>query len=179
MYNSVMKTCSKCLAEKELTEFHRNPDGADGYASRCKDCFRVWRKTYLSSDVGKAVKAAYLASDSGVAAIRKGRRKYDKTEKGKASRLRYATSENRKRDTRNDRARHPDKIRARMLVRQQVKRGRWLPAASLLCAECGHQAAEYHHHNGYSFEHRLDVIPLCSKCHSLAHPEKFATEFRP
>lgn len=33
-----MKICSKCLEEKELTEFYKNVDHKDGLESYCKSC---------------------------------------------------------------------------------------------------------------------------------------------
>ena len=30
---------------------------------------------------------------------------------------------------------------------------------------CGKQGEQYHHHKGYAPEHRLDVVPICRKCH--------------
>jgi hypothetical protein len=38
--------------------------------------------------------------------------------------------------------------------------------ASLLCFK---RATEYHHHLGYNKNHRLDVIPVCRKCHINFH----------
>jgi hypothetical protein len=43
------------------------------------------------------------------------------------------------------------------------------PAKTLLCVDCGAQAQEYHHHNGYEPEHLLDVIPVCRACHGKRH----------
>ena len=43
-----MKTCTKCQETKELTEFHKHPDGKDGLSAQCKSCFYQytveWRK---------------------------------------------------------------------------------------------------------------------------------------
>lgn len=33
-----MKTCLKCLTEKELFAFHKKKDSADGYRNICKEC---------------------------------------------------------------------------------------------------------------------------------------------
>ena len=62
-------------------------------------------------------------------------------------------------------ANHPDKVRARALVNQRVRFGRMSKASDLKCSYCEDMAAHYHHHKGYEFEHRYDVIPVCVKCH--------------
>jgi len=59
----------------------------------------------------------------------------------------------------------PEKVRARGLVNQRVRFARIPKASTLLCVECGGVACHYHHHNGYYFESRYDVVPVCVKCH--------------
>jgi hypothetical protein len=39
-----MKTCKTCKIEKELTEYHRNPDKKDGREISCKDCRNAWKR---------------------------------------------------------------------------------------------------------------------------------------
>jgi hypothetical protein len=58
---------------------------------------------------------------------------------------------------------------ARMAVRAAVKAGVLPPASACFCADCGAQAAQYHHWNGYAPEHWLEVRALCFKCHGRAH----------
>lgn len=54
-------------------------------------------------------------------------------------------------------------------IQDLVRSGRILPAKEHKCEKCGSQADHYHHHNGYSREHREDVIPLCLQCHADEH----------
>lgn len=62
--------------------------------------------------------------------------------------------------------RHPNRIKARNAVTHAVHHTEELPPASSEdCTRCGGDAVEYHHHNGYSEEHWLDVVPVCKKCH--------------
>ena len=43
------------------------------------------------------------------------------------------------------------------------------PPIDLICAwNCGRNAEQYHHFNGYEDWQLLDVIPVCRYCHSLA-----------
>ncbi len=55
-------------------------------------------------------------------------------------------------------------ILARRQVNHAIQAGELPRPDTLLCAQCGKQAREYHHHLGYAPEHWLDVIPVCSSC---------------
>lgn len=66
---------------------------------------------------------------------------------------------------------NPMMSRARNAVYRAVKRGILSPVAELVCAWCGEQAEEYHHHS-YEKEYQLDVISLCRSCHKLIHVQE-------
>lgn len=34
----MIKTCTCCKAEKDLSEFHKDPQHSDGYRNQCKEC---------------------------------------------------------------------------------------------------------------------------------------------
>lgn len=68
-----------------------------------------------------------------------------------------------------------EKTRAHLSISVAVKRG-FIPRASdLCCADCGEDAAIYHHPNGYDDTHRFDVVPLCYPCHRIRHHGPFPT----
>jgi hypothetical protein len=47
---------------------------------------------------------------------------------------------------------------------------RKLPKATTKkCQDCEKQAILWHHPNGYGGESALDVVPLCGRCHKIAH----------
>ena len=58
------------------------------------------------------------------------------------------------------------KLRAKYIIKNDIKKGKIKRASSLKCYHCGKQAEDYHHPN-YDFP-RL-VIPLCSRCHMEVH----------
>lgn len=62
-----------------------------------------------------------------------------------------------------------DKLQARASVNRLIRYGKIPSPSEVPCSQCKHcgddRKHEYHHHNGYSAEHHLDVIVLCSKCH--------------
>ena len=40
------RRCKICLVNKPIEEFHRNPHGVDGYASRCKECYKEYYQAH-------------------------------------------------------------------------------------------------------------------------------------
>jgi len=57
------------------------------------------------------------------------------------------------------------KRKAAYTLNNAVRLGKFPPAKTFSCEECGADAQHYHHHNGYEPEHWFDVVPLCTKCH--------------
>jgi hypothetical protein len=70
-------------------------------------------------------------------------------------------------------ARDGDKSQALHRVNHAVDIKAMADPDTLPCCQCGHFGSDrrhnYHHHNGYSVEHHLDVIVLCTRCHHDAH----------
>jgi len=62
------------------------------------------------------------------------------------------------------RKKHPDMVNAWAAVSREVRRKSIPKASDFLCG-CGKIAKHYHHYAGYSYEHRIDVEPLCEGCH--------------
>ena len=72
------------------------------------------------------------------------------------------------------RARNPEKEAARRKVKIEVRAFRFPPANTMVCDICGEALAHHwHHHNGYSPEHALDVIAVCRLCHIAAHKKEY------
>lgn len=119
------------------------------------------RNKHQQSDKFKAARSRYLKSKKGKAASRRDVVKYRNTDKGKqASRRASALA----------RLRHPDKIRARAAV-GSAKKAKTLISPNL-CARCGKFGQTVaHHHRGYEEKYWLDIVWLCSSCHSNEHAE--------
>lgn len=70
---------------------------------------------------------------------------------------------------RRGRKKHGEEQRVRGLLTRKIRMGLFPSADQRTCHECGEQAKEYHHHNGYSIDRWDDVIPVCYKCHRRLH----------
>lgn len=146
------KTCTGCGIEKTIDCFSNSKRGLYARKSKCKECTKSYNKQYHKSrwqgDEGFRLKAI-------------------------ANALKWSAENPEKRaiiaKKRNEKAFNaaPEKMLARALVNQRVRFGRMPRASSLECVECGNVAAHYHHHNGYDFKNRYDVVPVCAQCHKL------------
>ncbi|KKL66571.1 hypothetical protein LCGC14_2143670, partial [marine sediment metagenome] len=105
---------------------------------------------YAQTKQGKATKRRYAQSNKGKIA----NKRYAQSEKNKAVHNRYEQSDKGK-----------IAIATRSAVRYAICIGQLPRPDTLQCHYCPTQAEEYHHHKGYSFKHRLNVIPVCTKCH--------------
>lgn len=64
----------------------------------------------------------------------------------------------------------PEKKAARHAIEHAIRDGKM--TRGTYCSVCGSEGRmQAHHHNGYAPEHRLDVVWLCRKCHSVADRE--------
>lgn len=191
----ISKRCSKCKQTKPLIEFYKNRTVKDGYRYDCKVCKaerqRQYRKTdkgkmvnrefalsYYGSEKGKIARESYLQSEEYKAKEKRYRQsekgkatwkayleQYHKTEKYKAAQKRYNRSEKYRATQKRYRVAHPERVEARIAVKQAIKDGVLPKADSLKCHYCPTQAEQYHHYS-YAPEHWLDVIPVCKKCHN-------------
>ena len=146
------KKCTGCSEYKILDDFAKSERGLLGRKSRCKSCVSQYNTSYhrkrWDSDEAFREKTKEAAKDW--------------TKNNPEKRAVIAKKRNQKAF-----AKDPLKIRARALVNQKVRFGRIPKASSLKCHCCGIQAKHYHHHNGYGFENRYDVTPLCTSCHTI------------
>ena len=142
------KFCMKCKQWKPATPeyFYRKADAYDGLSMQCKSC-------------KKATSDKRLQTAKAREARRRSTEKWRKTEKGR----RYVRAKQERREKRA-----PEKIAAKHAVREAVKRGILPNVKDCRCQYCGKQASDYHHWS-YAPENRLDVVPLCRRCHNEIH----------
>ena len=90
---------------------------------------------------------------------------------------RYSNNKDQRRERdRRYAAENREKQRAKNAVKYAVKTGRLKPVSENVCIGCGNGAEEYHHHS-YATVDRLNVIPLCKRCHKRVHVGSLAIEF--
>ena len=144
----IRRTCCKCKRLLPLLEFHKDRRQSAGYSYSCKAC-----------------KAAYGRSPEG----KRAEHRHNHTEASKNARWRYRQTAKGKRAQRvtdlNQRAKFPERVKARDAVGNAIRSGTLPKACTLFCHECGQGAQEYHHYLGYAPEYWLDVVPLCIPCH--------------
>lgn len=179
------KTCSRCKKEKTKGEFYKSSARGDGLDPWCKEC----RGKYSKSAAAKKAKRKYHKSEKYKLVVErhKSTEKYRETKKAWAKNrfgvdsvkeaMRLAAKEYRStkrgRETKKItdgryRDNNPNKVRAWEAVTNAVNSGVIPPAKKLPCQDCGKQAREYHHES-YEYDRRLDVIPLCNRCHNKRH----------
>ncbi len=129
-----MKECFKCHAVLPLTEFYKNCQMPGGILNKCKDCSKKDTKEWYAATA--TVRAAYERV-----------RCKDPARKAKAAEYQ-----------RRQRAKNPEKSRARALVGYAVKSGKIQKQP----CKCGETKVQAHHHD---YSKPLDVQWMCFKCH--------------
>jgi len=136
-----MKTCRKCGVKKDISEFYKHNQMADGYLNICKDCVKVRVHNYYCTDIENSRKKEHL---------RYKRRKNDPKYR-----------ESLKRSTRKYRA----KLKSNGVLYNKIYKNR--PDR---CSACQIITQKLHaHHPDYSKP--LEVIWLCVPCHCRLHNE--------
>ena len=150
------KVCTKCKVSKPLAEYHKTKSSKDGLQYRCKSCVAEYNR----SDKIKAYQKVYNASPQG----RQRSQRHEKTSSRLQKRYAYNRTPARSKIRQDYRDRNLDKVKAWRAMSNSIRDGKFPPASSKSCNECGRAAQEYHHWS-YAPEHRFDVVPLCTACH--------------
>jgi hypothetical protein len=72
---------------------------------------------------------------------------------------------------------NPEKRKAHNAVSNALRDGRLVKASA--CEHCGEERKLIGHHHSYAEEHRLDVVWVCSPCHSVEHKRLIALGINP
>jgi|TARA_R100001530_G_scaffold124374_2_gene92544 hypothetical protein len=157
-----MKICTKCKQEKELKDFYKAKENADGFENRCKEC-----------------KATYHRKNAKKISLRKKRRYY--TDKEYREKVLQARKEYRLKnlDKIREQCREWHKINkkrsvqvvAREKVSNELKANR---LKKKCCEYCGIEKVEAHHED---YSKPLSVQWLCKDCHRELHKNKRTQQF--
>lgn len=147
------KVCSRCKQSLPLAAFAKLRRNKDGLLNHCRNC----------EAIANAARKPQLAANA---------KKYKQRNKDKL--LQYdkqyyeankvAITERKRRYNHS----HETKLKARIAVRDAVRRQRLAPVSKMGCKDCGAPASEYHH-TSYAKSDWLKVIPLCHSCHLIRH----------
>src|SRR4030042_4780235 len=178
------KRCSKCKEIKSVLEFAPRNDRPSGLQSHCKQCQKEYRHI---PEVAENIRIKCNIRRR-TPKYRKQRRKNQKSAKYKVwlqeyrdknrehlnaiqrkrNKIRTQNGKNKKRARRYAR-KNPEKVRCFWAMKYAIKSGKLKKAKNYKCFYCGKKAHHYHHCHGYDTQHRLDVIPVCAKCHKSVH----------
>ena len=136
-----MKTCFKCKIKKELSEFYKHSEMADGYLGKCKECAK------------KDVNEHRLINLDRI-------RDYDRRRGKLPHRIKRCIKYNRK--YRKD---NPLRYAANTLLVNAVKSGKIKKPKR--CSMCNKKTRMYGHHKDYYKP--LVVIWVCQICHKKLH----------
>ena len=163
----VMKICTKCKIEKELSEFHVQAAGKFGRKGSCKECSSKYFIKYRSIPEVKDAKKKYDSQPHVMAKKRKSSYAYSKTEAGDKNRRDYRCTDTGKSSTaksvERDRIEHPEKHRARQLAYNARRRGELIREP---CEVCGDVKVHAHHDD---YAEPLKVRWLCNSHHAEWH----------
>ena len=159
----ITKCCSKCKQVKPISEFYKNKAKKDGYQCSCKICKEVVNRKYARTEKGKQSQKRHFQTEKG----KQTKRRYKQTKKSKEAQKRYIQSKKGRVSREKYYYKNKFKVQARSSVSYAVKTGKLPRPDFLQCSCCPKQAQEYHHYLGYVPEHWLDVVSVCTKCHTI------------
>lgn len=184
VYSSHMNTkkCCVCKADLATDQFYKNAARSDGLDTVCKACrmenTRSRSKTERGREINRqsqrrrradpeirAAEAEARKTPEGRRRSRERMARYRKSVNGIAYQSVYRQSPRAKEVDAARRQRKKPLLAAHKAITLAIYHGTIPKASTLTCAECGGDAREYHHHNGYEESHWLDVIPVCVPCH--------------
>ncbi len=151
-----MKQCKKCNETKELTEFYKHSQMADGYLNYCKACKKTQQLETRNNNL--EYYREYDRNRPNKEERNQQQKEYDATEKGKEVRAKA---------TINYREKYPLKYQAHTAVKNAIRNGKLIRPNN--CETCGIECKPHGHHADYL--KMLKVNWLCDKCHKAWHKE--------
>ena len=145
-----MKICTRCGDALDDSCFQIREASIDGLTASCRKCLNKYDKSRSSLPHRVKLRKDYQKTEAGMEAARKGSRRHSKTDKGKASNLKWNLTNKHKR-------------KAHGVVAYRVKIGE---LKRLPCEVCGNKKSEAHHDD---YEKPLEVRWLCRKHHAEHH----------
>lgn len=139
----MVKTCFKCGAKKDLSEFPKHKQMADGHLGKCKECNRKDAIEYRNKNIERV-------------------RAYDRQRSKLPHRKKLMA-----RITRDYRKKNPLRYAASTLLGNAIRNSKIKKPTK--CSMCNRETKIVGHHTDYYKP--LDVIWLCQACHKKIHLE--------
>jgi hypothetical protein len=146
------KKCARCGETKTLGQFHKNKAAKDGHCEVCKIC-AIARTRQWYAENPERVRRWHLENPERLREHRKTWLKKNPEFRSQANK-RYRTK-------------HPQKIKAHMVLNYAVTSGKIIRPET--CISCGAGGRIEGHHPDYSKP--LEVIWVCVPCHKKIHQE--------
>jgi hypothetical protein len=143
-----MKSCIRCNEEKDISEFYKHPQMADGLNGKCKDCCKLQSKL---RDREKRKDAEWLKRERERCRLKQERARKNGTAKQTSSAVKQAW-----------RKRNPVKARAHG---QAIKAH---PVKPEYCEQCKKPSKMLHRHHP-DYNKPKEIIWLCPPCHGAKH----------
>jgi hypothetical protein len=166
----MFKKCSKCKELKSVDVFNKNKSRKDGYDCYCRDCRQILAKLYYKSGNYIDIHKKYRQTDK----WKQYHKKYRQTDKYKQSRNRChkiwvnnnkdLVKSYQKKNSINQRSKHPEKYQARVLFNHFKNYHNIKPQPCQLCSNINRP---HFHHIDYSKP--LIGFWLCMLCHKKVH----------
>jgi hypothetical protein len=83
-----VKTCSRCIVEKDITGFHKRAKSKDGYATACKQCIKKLTDSYYNKNKEKVIKQSLEYYYNNLHKVKKAQRLWDVNNKGTRNAIR-------------------------------------------------------------------------------------------
>jgi hypothetical protein len=147
------KICFKCGIEKELSEFYKHKQMADGHVNKCKECNKKDVRENRSKNIDYYQE--YDRKRANLPHRVDARKEYAKTTDGWANHVKGKMAWAH---------RNPIKVLASQMVNNAVRDGKLIKTD---CEWCGRTDNIHGHHCDYAKP--LDVMWLCAQCHRDWH----------
>jgi len=153
------KKCKGCGEVKEFSAFYKLKGNSDGLSGKCKECIkaRVRENRALRVDQYREYDRKRFQEDP---RVKERHLRYQKTDAGKKS-----MNKSKKKWIENNK----EKRKTHHAVNNAVRDGKLIKPKD--CQVCGKIENRIHgHHENY--DNPLDVIWVCSKCHTVLHKNR-------
>lgn len=147
----MVKKCFKCGKKKNINEFYKHPQMADGYFGKCKECANSYQCQWEKDNYEK---------------VRIRKHNYQKT----YYKMWYAKNGRKRKKDYNKiiekwQKDNAEKVVVQRKMRHAVKMK--IISKPTICSNCGDERKILAHHEDYSKP--LEVVWLCYSCHKKTH----------